>query len=584
MLSQAIKVLGLDSKICIFVHGLDEFNDRHEVLIGLIKRFIMGNKYVKVCTTSRPWNIFQTALGHSESLRVEDLTFDDIKVYVKAKFHANTEFKILRRRYPAFADQLLENIVAKASGVFLWVDIIVKSLLAGMRLVDRIQDFQRRLDKLPPDLENLYEKILPSLDPFYLKQAAQQFALIKLAESPLTILEFSFADEETPESAIRWGIGSMTEDQISLRVTAANRRLNSRTKGFLEADRGLQSIQAGGTHDPSKLTVQYLHRTVKDFIKSPKAQSFLQSSRDPNFDPYLQLCLAYLINSKVLQKGVYSYTLSSRKKTKNTLAASIANCFGRATRISTLNEKAMIRLLEELKETFQRPFLMYSIQDFFNDERQFIKEQWQTRMLPRSVVGSDVRAFSLRFSSLFTIDKIFLILAVRHNVISYVRAKAQQDGLIQCSERPRVYFPLLLYAIFDNDPEPEMVKCLLDMGAYPNFRMSKYKSHTLWNVVLYILMRPDHQGNVPAEDKWKQSSKLMLMRGANGEMVPSSRHGRKMLQELKDELGKMTHSWSRPTRWLRLWTQGCIFLRHAHSLKTSRRATLNLKNKVLNGD
>ena len=104
MLSQAIKALNYDSKICIFVDGLDEFNDRHEDLIGMVKSFIQGNKHIKICTASRPWNVFQTALGHRASLRLEDLTFDDIKLFVQAKFHADTEFEILRRRYPAFAD------------------------------------------------------------------------------------------------------------------------------------------------------------------------------------------------------------------------------------------------------------------------------------------------------------------------------------------------------------------------------------------------------------------------------------------------------------------------------------------------
>lgn len=100
----------------------------------------------------------------------------------------------------------MKNIVVKASGVFLWVDLVVTSLLAGMRLGDRIQDLQRRLDELPPDLEKLYEKILHGLDQFYLEHAAQYLALVESAKAPLTILEFSFADEESPGSAIKMGL------------------------------------------------------------------------------------------------------------------------------------------------------------------------------------------------------------------------------------------------------------------------------------------------------------------------------------------------------------------------------------------
>lgn len=162
-----------------------------------------------------------------------------------------------------------------------------------MRLGDRIEDFQRRLDELPPDLEKLHEKILHSLDSFHLEHAAQYFTLVELAEGPLTMLQFSFADEDSPQSAIKMGLGSLSRDDISLCIEAMNRRLNSRCKGFLETDRGLQNIQGNDMRHPSQLTVQYLHRTVRDFIESPKAQKFLRSSTNRDFDPWIQLCVAY---------------------------------------------------------------------------------------------------------------------------------------------------------------------------------------------------------------------------------------------------------------------------------------------------
>ena len=162
MFFRAVKTLSNDSKICLFVDGLDEFGHSHENLIVLVKDLVGVNGHVKVFVASRPWNVFQIALGQHASLRLEDFTCNDIKSFVRSKFLAKIEFEDLRRRYLPFADQLMDNIGVKASGVFLWVDLVVASLLAEMRLGDRIQDFQRRLDELPPDLENLYDKILHS--------------------------------------------------------------------------------------------------------------------------------------------------------------------------------------------------------------------------------------------------------------------------------------------------------------------------------------------------------------------------------------------------------------------------------------
>jgi hypothetical protein len=51
---------------------------------------------------------------------------------------------------------LVEEIVEKANEVFLWVKLVVQSLLAGLGNRDSITDLQRRLRELPSDLEKLY--------------------------------------------------------------------------------------------------------------------------------------------------------------------------------------------------------------------------------------------------------------------------------------------------------------------------------------------------------------------------------------------------------------------------------------------
>ena len=297
-LYSAIEWLRNDSKICLFVDGLDEFEHDHADLIAMVKDLVCRSDHVKVCVASRPWNVFQDALGQKPSLRMEDLTFDDIKSLVQSRFYADKEFEILGRRYPEFTNELLESIVKKASGVFLWVDLVVTSLLAGMRLGDRIQDFQRRLDEPPADLESLYAKILHSLDPFYISHASQYFALVEAAEDPLTIAQFSIADDETPESAIEASSDPRSTDEISLQINAMSRRLNSRCKGFLETARRLGTSPAGSVGSSSGMTVQYLHRTVRDYIKSPEAQDFLRISVNHDFDPSLQLCVAYVMQRK----------------------------------------------------------------------------------------------------------------------------------------------------------------------------------------------------------------------------------------------------------------------------------------------
>ena len=561
-LLKAIKILARDSKICLFVDGLDESADGHERLISIFKDLISDNGHVKICVASRPWNIFQAALGQRPSLRLEDLTFSDIKDFVESKFHADTEFENLRRRYPSFADQLMENIVTKASGVFLWVNLVVASLLAGMRLGDRIQDFQRRLDELPPDLEKLFEKILHSLDPFYLVHAAQYFTLMETAKVPLTILQFTFADEESPKSALKMVCGSMTEDEISLRITAMNRRLNSRCKGFLEADRGLQSIQKNEIRRPSQLTVQYLHRTVRDFIKSPKAQKFLQSSTNPDFDPSIQICVAYVMDLKTW-KGQQEHLQSPGNCEESLSATNVFLCLRRAADVAEINEGASIDLLDELRTIIKRP-----------EYKQGLAKDVKIpqRLLPTSIfmsahrlyqVSLDLEESSIHGNFADMIDESFLCFAIANSVVPYVRARVEHGGLVRAKYSGEM-LPLLLVALSGDVPEPKMVECLLNAGADPNFKLSEVGLQTPWTValtkvtLLYTLQSQlgSSAEYFRAEDKWKQTLRLMSSKVPDYTTVPEpllTSISRRLLQELRDEAESKVQPSPSGSSWLRVW-------------------------------
>ena len=153
ILRSAIRENCKNMKTCLFIDGLDEFEGKKEDLISLIMD-IIANSNVKFCVASRPWVEFQDAFTHKPSLLLQDLTYPDIKHFVITNLQRDTDYDQLRSREQMYADQLVENIVTKSSGVFLWVNLVVKSLLAGMNNGDRVVDLQKRLDLLPPDLES----------------------------------------------------------------------------------------------------------------------------------------------------------------------------------------------------------------------------------------------------------------------------------------------------------------------------------------------------------------------------------------------------------------------------------------------
>ena len=232
-LQQAFRLLAKEDpaagKFCFFIDGLDEFDGDHRDLVNLLED-VITSPHIKICVASRPWLVFEDGLKHRPSLMLHHLTYPDIKNFVSSNFNGNAGFVELTKWEPQYANQLLEDIAQKAAGVFLWAHLVVRSLLAGLVNGDRVSDLQKRLDFLPPDLEDLYQKMLNSLDPFYFQHASQLFQIVRAAQEPPTLLCLSFADEE-PEFLLQCKVQPLGDDEKILRTDMMRRRLNSRCKG-----------------------------------------------------------------------------------------------------------------------------------------------------------------------------------------------------------------------------------------------------------------------------------------------------------------------------------------------------------------
>ncbi|EUC47766.1 hypothetical protein COCMIDRAFT_58713, partial [Bipolaris oryzae ATCC 44560] len=144
------------AKFCFFIDGLDEYDGRHFDVIKVLDN-LAKSPNIKICVSSRPWNIFEDAYGHdvTRKLYLQDLTRQDIKVYVKHRFD-----EYFAQLLPTSQDkrfkELLEEITNKAQGVFLWVLLVVNSLLEGLTNGDSIALLFSRLRRLPTDLEAFF--------------------------------------------------------------------------------------------------------------------------------------------------------------------------------------------------------------------------------------------------------------------------------------------------------------------------------------------------------------------------------------------------------------------------------------------
>ncbi|KAE9367094.1 hypothetical protein N431DRAFT_304052, partial [Stipitochalara longipes BDJ] len=278
---------GDDTRFCLFIDGLDEYDGDPNDIIDL---FMQMPSKAKVCLSSRPLHDFATAFKSSSGLRLQDLTFGDIKQYVDDELGANAQMKELQFQHPEEGSKLVLEIVNKADGVFLWVKLVVLSLIRGLRNSDQISDLQRRLWLLPPSLEDLFTQIIGKLEPVYIQQSSRIFQIFaKFQESNKGLSNFSslelfFAENQDWNMLILPPIRSLKDKDLISRCEIVDTWLRTRCGGLIEAHRDPRSYQRHNKR------LAYLHRTVHDFLNLPEIKSrILRPTTGTGFSAYQAL-------------------------------------------------------------------------------------------------------------------------------------------------------------------------------------------------------------------------------------------------------------------------------------------------------
>ncbi|PSN65185.1 hypothetical protein BS50DRAFT_496482, partial [Corynespora cassiicola Philippines] len=271
----------LSARFCIFIDGLDEYVGDHQEIIRLLKEIIFYEKNtssgIKICLSSRPWNIFEDAFGQDPSgmLRMEDLTRGDILLYVSENLKSNPRYSELEKEEEHH--NLVQEVTDRANGVFLWVYMVVKELLAGLTNYDPLSILMVRLQKLPTDLEQFFLHILDSIEEVYHESSAQILQLCIHAKEPLHILGFTLLEDsrthlgENVQSGF-WNCIDLEAWSIQkrfMKYKTVIKQLNARCGGLVE-------VEGRGEHLNDWLKVDFLHRTVQEFLDTQEIQVILR--------------------------------------------------------------------------------------------------------------------------------------------------------------------------------------------------------------------------------------------------------------------------------------------------------------------
>lgn len=480
-------------KLCLFVDGLDEYDGDHLEIIGIFTR-ISESSNVKTCLSSRPLSDFVVAFKGCPSLRLQDLTFGDIQQYINHELGTNAHMQSLRESNPEVARSLVSEIVNKADGVFLWVKLVVLSLLRGLRQSDDIRDLQVRLKLLPPLLEDLFSHILGRLDPVYLEQSSRIFQIFaeaqKINDGSFTSVELSFAEELDSESVLRGQTRQLSAKELLERSCRVEVWLRTRCGGLIEPRSDGQSLD---TSAPTKLS--YLHRTVRDFLELPKIWSIvLKPTAGKEFVPSVAL-----LQSQVLYiKWVLPFSTSLKWRIED-FQRSARRAVAFAGLAEAATKKPQMVMLDELDRVCTD-----LLRGFVNGSY-----SWTTETCIYDTSEADWTDMHQNSS---------LSLAVKSGLYFYVVERLKREPWLVASKGGR---PLLQYAISEKNDlcshslqvKPDMIELLLSYGAQVG---EVYESVSAWELVLESLFELVARGATKDTiSKWLSIVKLFLEHGAD---------------------------------------------------------------------
>ncbi|PVH83512.1 hypothetical protein DL98DRAFT_486297 [Cadophora sp. DSE1049] len=478
--------------LCLFVDGLDEYDGEsgtegnYEALARLFTR-ISSHANVKVCVSSRPLVTLQNAFQGLPQLKLQDLTRHDIEYYTRDNLQRHGRFEQLLLEEPERAPTLIQEIVDGAQGVFLWVKLVVRSLLSGLSNVDSISILRKRLMGLPKDLGDLYSHMLYSrIDTFYMEKASEMFQMLRASREqsdisgrideepePLTALTLSLADDEDLDFVIKAKIEPFDAKTVTSRCEVMETRLLNWTAGLLEIqgasidDFGVSRAMVAKV----KGRVQYMHRTVKDFVEHPTVwETIKQRTSRSKFNPNQSLLRSSILQLKIIRAAHLS------KDIWRTAAAAMA--YAHRSDAETGNPNT--ELLHELDRTMQKHV----------KERDLINYRTHWASFPGTFWDKPAEWHDN-----------FLSLAVQYSLCAYVEEILVSDGKVLGDKKGR---PLLDYAINPIPAEqryplsPLMVEILLRYGAKPN---KEFRTATAWENAMAFLMR--NEARIRKGKNWK---------------------------------------------------------------------------------
>lgn len=289
-------------RLCFFIDGLDEYDGDYWKLAKQLKSWSYSPD-VKLCLSSRPYNEFISVFVPSAEswLKLHELTRHDIIRVVRDKF-ANDERFLEARQTSHEYDKFVTSIVNKADGVFLWVHLVIRSLLTGIGNSCSLPQLQRKLETTLAELNAMFRYMWRKVDKSEQQAGARTF--LSLAADPFdynpsrwvyvqAMIDDLVDNPELRNSILDGNLGPfMGKDECVSKCSSMCRRIVARCHGLLE-------VVHMGYEFPYCHRIQVLHRTVSDFLSEPETIDEMRNMVG-TFNPRHAMALALVAAAKFI--------------------------------------------------------------------------------------------------------------------------------------------------------------------------------------------------------------------------------------------------------------------------------------------
>jgi ankyrin repeat protein/pimeloyl-ACP methyl ester carboxylesterase len=303
-LHMAISQRGYPS-IRIIIDALDECSEEevraivHSFEVSAAEAF-SNDVPLSICWSSRHYPHITVLYGFE--LKMEEQNMSDIRIYAKERLSSVAHI-------PEH-EELEKKVVAKSSGIFLWVVIVVQMLVSAAEGGWGLDNLEALLQTLPPRLDHLYQELISQTVEKDRTQILLLFRWVLFSRKTLTIdqlqVALAFSGEKSPTSLEKWNSllrGCEKRDAPARgRKSHFQRYVTHLSAGLIEVVEGKMNeddVSSKKSCQPMQF-VQVIHESVRDFFRSENVPPLFGLKTQADFTEAAEGCLSYACARYVL--------------------------------------------------------------------------------------------------------------------------------------------------------------------------------------------------------------------------------------------------------------------------------------------